>query len=56
MKIAPFQALREVKVGREQRIPFEITADPFHSEQNMRYLEKMVSDIRTGQAHFSPIP
>lgn len=42
-----------VKVGREQRIPFEITADPFYSEQNMRYLEKIVSDIRTGQAHFS---
>ncbi len=42
-----------VKVGREQRIPFEITADPFYSEQNMRYLEKVVSDIRSGKANFS---
>lgn len=40
------------KVGREQRIPFEITADPFYSESNMRYLEKIAEDIKNGQAHF----
>lgn len=39
------------KVGREQRIPFEITADPFYSESNMRYLEKIASDIESGRAH-----
>lgn len=38
------------KVSREKRIPFEITADPFYSESNMRYLEKVIKDIETGKA------
>lgn len=38
------------KVGREQRIPFEITADPFYSESNMRFLEKIIDDIESGRA------
>lgn len=42
-----------VKVGREKRIPFEITADPFYSESNIRYLEKIASDINNGKATFS---
>ena len=29
------------KVGREKRIPFEITADPFYSENNTGYIEKV---------------
>ncbi|MBD5138718.1 MAG: type II toxin-antitoxin system RelB/DinJ family antitoxin [Ruminococcus sp.] len=41
------------KVGREQRIPFEITADPFYSESNMRYLEKLAADVKNGNAHFA---
>ena len=40
------------KVGREQRIPFEITADPFYSEKNMKHLEKIIDDIESGRAHF----
>lgn len=40
------------KVGRERRIPFEVTADPFYSESNLRYLEKIMSDVKTGKAHF----
>ena len=40
------------KVGRERRIPFEITADPFYSESNMRYLDQIISDIESGKAHF----
>lgn len=40
------------KVGRERRIPFEITADPFYSESNLRYLEQIMSDVKTGKAHF----
>lgn len=39
------------KVSREKRIPFEISADPFFSENNMKYLEKVISDIETGQAN-----
>ena len=42
-----------VKVGREKRIPFEITADPFYSESNIRYLEKIAADIKNGKATFS---
>ncbi|MBQ8639133.1 MAG: type II toxin-antitoxin system RelB/DinJ family antitoxin [Lachnospiraceae bacterium] len=38
------------KVAREKRIPFEITADPFYSERNIRYLEKIVSDIESGKS------
>ena len=40
------------KVGRERRIPFEVSADPFYSESNMRSLEGIARDIREGKAHF----
>ena len=40
------------KVGRERRIPFEVSADPFYSESNLRYLESIARDIREGKAHF----
>lgn len=36
------------KVGRERRIPFEISADPFYSESNMRYLTKVIDGIEDG--------
>lgn len=39
--------------AREKRIPFELTADPFYSEANQRYLERMMQDIRSGKAHFA---
>ena len=38
------------KVAKEKRIPFEITADPFYSTSNMRYLESVLSDIEAGRA------
>ena len=38
------------KVSREKRIPFELSADPFYSENNMKYLEKVISDIDEGRA------
>ena len=41
------------KVSRERRIPFEISADPFYSENNMKYLEQIVSDIESGKAVLS---
>lgn len=37
------------KVGRERRIPFEISADPFFSENNMRYLEEKMSRYKVGK-------
>ncbi len=41
------------KVGRERRIPFEITVEPFYSESNMNYLKKVISDIEAGKAVLS---
>ena len=38
-----------VKVGREKRIPFEITADPFYSEDNVRALEESLAQFREGR-------
>ena len=32
------------KVGREYRIPFEVSADPFYSESNLRHLESVMQD------------
>ena len=39
-------------VAREKRIPFELSADPFYSENNMKYLENIMQDIKDGKAHF----
>lgn len=41
------------KVGREKRIPFEVSVDPFYSESNIRYLEGIARDIKDGKAHFA---
>ena len=40
------------KVGRERRIPFELSVDPFYSDANMRFLENIVREVREGKAHF----
>ena len=37
------------KVARERRIPFELSADPFYSEENMRILAAAVADARAGR-------
>ncbi len=41
------------KVAREGRIPFELTADPFFTESNMRYLENIMQDVKEGKANFA---
>lgn len=41
------------KVGRERRIPFEVSADPFYSGSNIQYLEKIMRDVKEGKAHFA---
>ena len=41
------------KVGREKRIPFEVSVDPFYTDSNMRYLEGIARDIKEGKAHFA---
>lgn len=39
------------KVGRERRIPFEVSADPdpFYSDSNIRYLENKMEDYKAGR-------
>lgn len=37
------------KVVQERRIPFDITADPFYSKQNIERLERAISDIKAGK-------
>ena len=39
-------------VLREHKLPFEIKYDPFYSESNIKYLEKIVSDVKKGNAKF----
>ena len=36
------------KVGRECRIPFEVSVDPFYSEENMVRLRKSIAQMETG--------
>lgn len=41
------------KVGREYRIPFEVSADPFYSESNIWYLKGIMQEVKEGKAHFA---
>lgn len=34
------------KVGNERRIPFEISADPFESEDHIAMLEMRIADLK----------
>lgn len=36
------------KVGNERRIPFELTADPFYSAENIAELERRISSVLSG--------
>ena len=37
-------------VVRENRIPFELSADPFYSKENMKELERLVHAVRSGES------
>ncbi len=37
------------KVGRERRIPFEVSADPFYSESNMAHLRRGIAALNAGE-------
>lgn len=41
------------KVVRERRIPFDVSLDNFYSPSNIRYLEKVASEIDSGKASLS---
>ena len=37
------------KVARENRIPFEVSVDPFYSEENMARLKNSIADLDAGK-------
>ncbi len=37
------------KVARERRIPFEVTADPFYSSSNLKFLQNSIAQLQTGK-------
>lgn len=37
-------------VVRQNKIPFEITADPFYSQSNLKVLEQRIADIESGKS------
>lgn len=37
------------KMTREKRIPFDVSVDPFYSEENINYLKRVISDIDSGK-------
>lgn len=41
------------KVGREHRIPFEVSLDPFYSESNISYLEEKLAAYKAGKLKLS---
>ena len=38
------------KVSKEQRIPFEVAADPFYSEANIGRLKRAIADVKSGKS------
>ena len=38
------------KMRRERRIPFDVSIDPFYSEKNIAYLNRVISEIESGKA------
>lgn len=42
-------------VIKQNKIPFEITADPFYSEENQRHLQKAISDLEAGKGKIHDI-
>lgn len=38
-----------VKVAKERRIPFEITADPFYSNSNIEFLKRGIKAFENGK-------
>ncbi|MCR5172514.1 MAG: type II toxin-antitoxin system RelB/DinJ family antitoxin [Treponema sp.] len=43
------------KVVREQRIPFEINANPFYSEENMKFLRESIAQDKSSKTKSIPM-
>jgi DNA-damage-inducible protein J len=49
MSITTAFTIFATKVMKEQRIPFEVSVDPFYSEANMNHLRKAIADVKSGK-------
>ena len=38
------------KVGREHRIPFDVSVDPFYSKSNIKELKRRIESVRSGKS------
>jgi addiction module antitoxin, relB/dinJ family len=38
------------KVGREHRIPFDVSVDPFYSESNIKELKRRIESVHSGKS------
>ena len=38
------------KMTREKRIPFEVSADPFYSESNLKHLQRVAAELNAGKS------
>ena len=38
-----------VKLANERRIPFEVSADPFYSDEHIAMLERRIADMKAGR-------
>ena len=37
-------------VTREKQIPFEVSADPFYSESNLKHLQRVAAELNAGKS------
>ena len=37
------------KVTREKRIPFEVSIDPFYSDENMKHMKNSIQNLESGK-------
>ncbi len=44
-----------MKVAREQKIPFEVSADPFYSETNIARLQAAIADLNAGKGQIHEV-
>ncbi len=49
MNITTAVTIFALKMTREKRIPFEVSIDPFYSENNIEYLKRVIKDIESGK-------
>ena len=39
------------KMVRERRIPFEVSVDPFYSEENLAHIRRSIAQLDAGMGH-----